>query len=126
MYLTKTKVFPNRCEHIDHADTLFVFPAKLAAFPDKYLCLPLHIRRHRKVDLLPLINKFVARIPGWRGKDLTRAGWVDLAKSVLTAIPPGGHPAPQMDAQEDGQVGHDFFWNNADCENANSCLSVVH
>lgn len=109
MYLIKTEVFPNRCEHIDHADTLFVFPAKLVVFPDKYLGLPLHIRHHRKVDLLPLIDKFGACIPSWRDKDLTRAGRVDLAKSILTAIPPGGHPLPRWKFKKMDKLARIFF-----------------
>jgi hypothetical protein len=62
--MEKTEVFPVRCDDIDLDDILSAFPAKIATFPGKYLGLPLHFRRLRKVDLQPLIDKIAAKLPG--------------------------------------------------------------
>jgi hypothetical protein len=55
------------------------------AFPGKYLGLPLHFRRLRKVDIQPLIDKIAGKLPGWFGKNSARPGRIILAKSVLMA-----------------------------------------
>jgi hypothetical protein len=47
--MTKMEIFPVRCANIDLVDILTDFPAKLASFPGKYLGLPLHFRRLRKL-----------------------------------------------------------------------------
>jgi hypothetical protein len=83
--MEKTEVFPVRCDDIDLDDILSAFPAKIATFPGKYLGLPLHFRRLRKVDLQPLIDKIAAKLQGWMGKNLARPGRVTLAKTVLFA-----------------------------------------
>jgi hypothetical protein len=62
--MIKTEVFPVRCDEVDLADILADFPAKIATFPGKYLGLPLHFRRLRKVDLQPLIDKIAGKLPG--------------------------------------------------------------
>jgi hypothetical protein len=61
-----------------------------------YLGLPLHFRRLRKVDLQPLIDKIVGKLPGWMGKNLAHPGIVTLAKSVLpqTFTTPVLSPSP--------------------------------
>ena len=84
--LSKTEVFPIRCGDFDLQDILTVFPAKIASFPGRYLGLPLHYRRLRRVDLQPFIDKIVGRLPGWKGKLLNKPGRVALAQSVLTAM----------------------------------------
>jgi hypothetical protein len=83
--MTKTEVFPVRCDEVDLPDILADFPAKIASFPGKYLGLPLHFRRLRKVDLQPLIDKIAGKLPGWMGKNIARPGRVTLARSVLFA-----------------------------------------
>jgi hypothetical protein len=83
--MIKTEVFPVRCDVVDLVDILADFPAKIATFPGKYLGLPLHFCRLRKVDLQLLIDKIAGKLPGWMGKNLARPGRVTLAKSVLMA-----------------------------------------
>jgi hypothetical protein len=83
--MAKTEVFPIHCDDIDLDDILSVFPAKIATFPGKYLGLPLHFRRLRKVDLQPLIDKIMDKLPRWMGKNLAHPGRVTLAKTVLFA-----------------------------------------
>jgi hypothetical protein len=86
--MAKTEVFPVCCGNTDLDDILSTFPAKIATFRGKYLGLPLHFRRLRKVDLQPVIDKIAAKLPGWMGKNLARPGRVTLGRTVLmvTAI----------------------------------------
>jgi hypothetical protein len=63
------------------------FPGKVCNFLGKYLGLPLHVRRLRKIDVQPLLDKIGARIPGWKGRFLTMAGRETLVKTVLSAQP---------------------------------------
>ena len=84
--MNKTEIFAVQCEDNDLPDILSVFPAKIATFPGKYLGLPLHFRRLRKVDLQPLIDKMAEKLPSWIGKNLAHPGRVTLAKSELQAI----------------------------------------
>jgi hypothetical protein len=81
----KTRVFPMCCDDIDLDDILSAFPAKIATFPEKYLGLPLHFRSLRKVDLQPLIDKIVAKLPEWMGKNLACPSRITLAKTILLA-----------------------------------------
>jgi hypothetical protein len=63
------------------------FPAATAPFPIKYLGLPLSLRRLRRADLQPYIDKAVSRLNPWKGKFLNRAGCTALVKSVLSSMP---------------------------------------
>lgn len=65
-------------------ETLVDFPGEIGKFPGKYLGLPLHTRKLRRVDVQPLLDKIGTRIPGWKGKLLSMAGRETLVKSVLT------------------------------------------
>jgi hypothetical protein len=58
---------------------------KFVSFPGKYLGIPLHFRRLRKVDLKPLIDKIAGKLPAWIGKNFARPRRVILAKTVLMA-----------------------------------------
>ena len=51
-----------------------VFCCKLSDFPIKYLGVPLHFTKLRRVDLQPVIDKIIKRIAGWRGRLLSYAG----------------------------------------------------
>jgi len=56
-----------------------VFCCKLSDFPIKYLGVPLHFTKLRRVDLQPVIDKIIKRIAGWRGRLLSYAGRLILA-----------------------------------------------
>ena len=49
--------------------------------------LPLHIRKLRKIEVQPLVDKIGARLPGWKGKFLSSAGRETLVKTVLSSLP---------------------------------------
>jgi hypothetical protein len=77
----------HRCTAENISDALADFPRKVSSFPGKYLGLPLHTRKLRRVDDQPLIDKIGGRLPGWKGKMLSSAGRETLVKSVLTSQP---------------------------------------
>lgn len=85
--MSKTEIFPIRCSEVDLDNVLLSFPGNKKSFPCKYLGIPLHIRKLRKVDLQPLVDKVGSRIPGWKGRFFTSAGREVLVKSALTATP---------------------------------------
>lgn len=127
--VTRTKVFPIRCQGIDLADILSGFPVKIASLPTKYLGLPLHTRRLKRVDLQPLIDKAMGKLPGWKGKNLTRPGRVSLAKSILCAI--ATHhltalPLPAWANHKLSKISHNFIWCGDNFKNATGGHSLVN
>jgi len=63
------------------------FPGKISSFPGKYLGLPLHTRKLRRIEVQPLIDKIGARLPGWKGKFLSSSGKETLVETVLSSLP---------------------------------------
>jgi hypothetical protein len=45
------------------------------------------VRKLRKIDVQPLIDKIGARLPGWKGRFLSTARRETLVKTVLSAQP---------------------------------------
>lgn len=68
--MTKTEIFPIRMQESMVHNIIQNFLGKISKFPGKYLGLPLHTRKLRRVDAQPLIDKIGARLPGWKGKFL--------------------------------------------------------
>jgi len=83
--ISKTEIYPIRLPSSTVTLLLQNFPGKICNFPGKYLGLPLHVRKLRKIDVQPLIDKIGARIPGWKGRFLSSAGRETLVKTVLSA-----------------------------------------
>ena len=85
--MNKTEIFPIRCTEDMISNAFIDFPGKVSSFPGKYLGLPLHTRKLRRVDVQPLLDKIGKRLPGWKGKMLSTAGRETLVKSVITSQP---------------------------------------
>ena len=68
-------------------ETLSGFPVVRTSFPIKYLGLPLTVRRLRKADFQPLLDKATSKLAGWHGRHLTQAGRICLTISVLSSLP---------------------------------------
>lgn len=85
--LQKTSVTPISCATVDIDEILRSFPVKRASFPVKYLGLPLSVKRLKKVDFQPLIDKAAGKMSSWHGRNLTQAGRVCLTKTVLSSQP---------------------------------------
>jgi hypothetical protein len=62
------------------------FPASVNSFPCHYLGLPLHPKKLRKVDFMPLLDKVGEKLPHWKEKLMSKAARAQLVKSVLTSI----------------------------------------
>lgn len=85
--MAKTEIFPIRMVDAQVTHLLQNFPGKVGKFPGKYLGLPLHIRKLRKIDVQPLIDKIGARLPGWKGRMMSTAGRETMVKTVLSSQP---------------------------------------
>ena len=85
--IRKTIVTPIACDGINLDNVLANLPVARAAFPIKYLGLPLTVRRLRKIDFQPLIDKATGKLSTWQGRNLTQAGRVYLTKAVLSSQP---------------------------------------
>ncbi len=80
-------------------------------FPSSYLRLPLHIRKIRKLDVQPLIDRFAARLPTWKGRLLNKTSQLVLIKSTLSALPtypPHSIPPKEVDWKQYGQISSRF------------------
>jgi hypothetical protein len=84
--LQKLEVFPINCHDLDLEDILEGFPASVKSFPCRYLGLPLHLRRLRKIDYMPLLDKVGGKLPGWKGKLMSKSARAQLVTSVLTPL----------------------------------------
>ena len=85
--LLKTSVILISCEGKNLDDILSGFPIVRTSFPTKYMGLPLTIKRLRKSDFQPLVEKATSKLAGWHGRHLTQAGRVCLTKLVLSSLP---------------------------------------
>ena len=85
--ISKMEIFPIRMDNTVVSQLLQNFPGKICSFPRRYLGLPLHVWKLRRVEVQPLIDKIGARLPGWKGKFLSSAGRETLVKTVLSSQP---------------------------------------
>ncbi len=83
----KTQILPIACANIDVPAITQDFPGTLASFPTYYFGLPLHLRKLRKIDYIPLLEKIGAKIPGWKGRFYSSARREAPVKSVLISMP---------------------------------------
>jgi len=85
--MSKTEIY-TICLNTDTVQSLIRnFLGKICSFPVKYLGLPLHSRKLRKVDVQPLINKIGNHLPDWKGKMLSLPRRETLVKTVLSSQP---------------------------------------
>jgi hypothetical protein len=85
--LQKTSVTPISCNGLNLDTILANLPIVQAAFPLKYLGLPLTPRCLKKLDFQPLLDKVAGKMSAWNDRNLTQAGQVFLTKSVLSSQP---------------------------------------
>jgi len=85
--MQKSELFPIQCATTDLAEITAAFPGRSYQFPCRYLGLPLRIGRTQRADEQILIDKIGARLPGWKGRLLTKAGRLTLVNVVLSSIP---------------------------------------
>lgn len=85
--MSKTEIHNIFYSDLDLDGILPLFPGNIKPFPCKYLGLPLHTRKLRKVELQPLVDKIGSRIREWKGRFFSSAGREVLVKSTLSATP---------------------------------------
>lgn len=123
--LGKSEIYAIRCENLDLQDVLSLFPAQQKAFPCSYLDLPLHIRKLRKLDVQPLIDKFSARLPKWKGKLLNKSGRAVLIKSTLSALPTNHltvFPLKKWAEKKMDKIRRGFLWTGSEQAHGGHCL----
>lgn len=84
--MQKSAMLMIQTQDADTAQLTDHFRGSVAQFPAKYLGLPLHIGKTRRADEQALKDKIGARLLGWKGRLLTRAGRLALVNSVLTSM----------------------------------------
>jgi hypothetical protein len=84
--LQKTEIFPIACDGLDLEHILEDFLAAIKPFSCRYLGLPLHPKKLRKVDFMSLLNKIGGKLSSWKGKLMTKATRAQLIKSVLSSV----------------------------------------
>jgi len=85
--LNKCRISPIQCDLQAMVVLLANFPANIDPFPITYLGIPLGIKKLKKKDLQPLVDKVAKRLPSWKENLLNKAGRTVLIKSTLSAIP---------------------------------------
>ena len=81
----KSTAIPIHCNGVNLRQVLADLPANHTHFPIKYWGLPLTTVRLRRVDFQPLVDKTVAKLNSWDGRNLNYAGRLTLVKYVLTS-----------------------------------------
>lgn len=123
--LSKSEIYAIRCEDLDLQDIISPFPAQLKAFQCTYLGLPLHIRKHKKSDVQPLIDRFSARLPTWKGKLLNKTGRTVLIKSTLSALPTYHltvFPLKKWAKKKIDKIRRGFLWTGSEQAQGGHCL----
>lgn len=82
---SKCAVYPIWCDSFN-LDEVMEGLCSIKAFPCSYLCLPLHIRQIRRVDIQPLIDKVANRLTTWKGSFINRAGRLKHGPLVNASI----------------------------------------
>lgn len=85
--IDKSVVITIRCQALDLDNILLNFRVVQKYLPCTYLGLPLSLRKIRRVQLQPCIDKIEVRLAGYKRNMLSRAGRLAILKTVLTAMP---------------------------------------
>jgi hypothetical protein len=91
----------------------------LRDFPCRYLGLPLHLKKLRKVDFLPLIEKVGGKLLGWKGKLMSKAARAQLMKSVLTTVVTFHATVfnlPKWLIKKIDKIWRNFYWKGEDTQ----------
>jgi hypothetical protein len=88
-----------------------------AASLGKYLGVPLTGRAPRRADFHYIIEKVQSKLTAWKAKNLTFAGRVTLAKSVMEVVPiypMMTNQLPQSCIDEIEKIERNFIWGDND------------
>lgn len=127
--MAKTENFPIRLDTEAVEPLMQNFPGKINNFPEKYLGLPLHTKKLRRVDIQPLIDKIGAKLSGWQGKLLSTAGRETLVKTVLSSQPIyhlTAFPAQKWLVKRIDKIRRSFLWRGETPENVKGGHSLIN
>jgi hypothetical protein len=82
----KSNVYPIQCSEEILLEVQNLLPCDLAAFPCKYLGLPLSLHKLSKQQFQPYVDRFADQLPNWIADLMTRAGRRILVQHVLTGM----------------------------------------
>jgi hypothetical protein len=82
----KSEVFSIQCSEINVADILGNFQARQSHLPCRYLGVPLKLCRLTRQDEQGLVDRVAARLPGWKGRLLSKTGRLTLVNPLLSSI----------------------------------------
>jgi hypothetical protein len=98
------------------------------SFPCRYLGLSLHHRRLHKIDYMPLLDKVGGKLPGWKGKLMSKVARAQLVKSVLISLVTYHamvFPLPKWLIKKIDKLRRNFFWKGEDVEGNKGGLCLV-
>jgi hypothetical protein len=122
---TKCVLYPIQCQQFDMNSLSANFGGSVGSFPCKYLGLPLSLRKLRRIDLQPMLDKGSSKLSIWKGRLMNRTGRLDLINSVLTATityfltscSPNGWFTKKFD-----KIRRNFLWNTDEEARGGKCL----
>jgi hypothetical protein len=82
----KSNVYPILCSEETLLEVQSLLPCETAAFPCKYLGLPLSLHKLSKQQFQPYVERFVDQLPNCKADLMTRAGRRILVQHVLTGM----------------------------------------
>jgi hypothetical protein len=82
----KSEVIPMNVDDREAHEIAHLLNCPIGALPFKYLGVPLHYKKLKREDIQPVVDKFIKRITGWRGRLLTYSSRLTLIKSCLSSI----------------------------------------
>jgi hypothetical protein len=120
----KTSVIPIRCEALDIPDIVLPLGARIATLPCKFLGLPLSLRKLRKVDFQPLLDRIASRLACCKAKLLSAAGRLVLLNAVLSALSVywiSVHAMPVWVRKEIDRIRRAWLWRGEETCHGGHC-----
>jgi hypothetical protein len=87
--------------------------------------LSLGVRKPRRIDVHPLLDRAVGRLKGWKGKMLNRRGRLALINSMVTTTASYFltiFPAEKWMTKEFDRLRRNFLWSPDEEANGGKCL----
>jgi hypothetical protein len=117
--IQKSEMYLITCSELQLGEILEGFQASVNELRCRYLGLPLHTRRLRKIDFMPPIDKVGGKLPSWKGKLMSKAASAQFIKSVLTSVVTYHATVfylPKWLIKKVDKLRRDFFWKGEDSE----------